>query len=262
MQCIQHLREWRDLRRALAPDLSIGFVPTMGNLHAGHASLYEKSRSDNDLTFASLFINPTQFNRVDDLIHYPRTLDDDLSLLADIGVDYCLLPHEKDMYPDDYHYQIHENHQSLLMEGIHRSGHFTGMLTVVMKLLQLIKPHRAYFGEKDHQQLHLIRGMVEAFFIDTDIISCPTIREPSGLAKSSRNHRLTIDQRQVADQFARIFHQKTRSTQQLKDELKQLKLEVQYLQDFEGRRYVAVNIGEIRLIDNYAIQDQACSQDS
>lgn len=257
MKIVSDLTQWRRIRRELPPELTLGFVPTMGNLHGGHASLLEASKADNECTVASLFINPKQFNQLDDFIHYPRTLEEDIELLTQVGIDYCLMPKEDALYADAYHYQLHENHLSLLMEGAARPGHFNGVLTVVMKLLQLVKPHRAYFGEKDHQQLQLVDGMVKAFFLDTTIIPCKTIREPSGLAKSSRNHRLTPEERQTADQFAHFFHQPNLSTHQLKDALEGLKLKLDYLQDVEGRRYVAVRIGAVRLIDNYALPHEA-----
>lgn len=256
MQIFHNLDEWRRARQELPTDLSVGFVPTMGNLHLGHASLFTTSKQENDRTIASLFINPTQFNRADDFTHYPRTLEADLELLTNIGVDYCLLPNEQAIYPDNYHYQLQENHQSQLMEGTHRPGHFTGVLTIVMKLLNLAKPHRAYFGEKDYQQLQLIRGMVAAFFMDIEIIPCPIIREISGLAFSSRNSRLTREQRQLADQFAHIFHQTNLSIDQLITELNGHDIEVEYLEEYEGRRFVAVKFGEIRLIDNYPLSSR------
>jgi len=251
MQIFHHLDEWRRVRHTMSTDLSLGFVPTMGNLHRGHASLFTRSLEENNCTVASIFINPTQFNRPDDFTHYPRTLDADLELLSKLGVNYCLLPNEQAMYTDGYHYQIQENHLSLLMEGKQRPGHFTGVLTVVMKLLNLAKPHRAYFGEKDYQQLQLIRGMTECFFMDIDIKACPTIRETSGLAYSSRNNRLSKEQREVADQFALIFHQPTLTCEQIMSELHEMGVEVEYLEEQEGRRFVAVKIGDIRLIDNY-----------
>ena len=255
MQIFHTLDEWRHFRHSLSADLSLGFVPTMGNLHLGHASLFSASQLENDRTIVSIFINPTQFNRLDDFKHYPRTLDADLELLNQAGVDYCLLPDENTMYADHYHYQVQENNLSQRMEGQSRPGHFTGVLTIVMKLFNLVKPHRAYFGEKDYQQLQLLRDMVSAFFMDIEIKPCPTIREASGLPYSSRNSRLTIDQRQQADQFARIFHQKSHSTQQLLAALTALGLTVEYLEEHEGRRFVAVQIGDIRLIDNYQSTD-------
>ena len=195
MHIYNNLDEWQRARQALPVNHSIGFVPTMGNLHIGHASLFTKSTQENDCTIASVFINPTQFNQTADFTHYPRTLDDDLELLEKNGVDYCLLPDEKTIYADGYRYQMDENIYSNQMEGLHRPGHFKGVLTVVMKLLNLAKPNRAYFGEKDYMQLQLIRDMTTAFFMDIEIIGCPTVREASGLAYSSRNGRLTMEQR-------------------------------------------------------------------
>ena len=154
------------------------------------------------------------------------------------------------MYADEYRYQIEENKYTQQMEGLQRPGHFTGVLTVVMKLLNLAKPHRAYFGEKDYQQLQLIRDMSTAFFMDIEIKACPTIREASGLAFSSRNGRLNSTQRQLADQFAKIFHQNV-PCEQIIEELKHIGIAVEYIEAHEGRRFAAVNIGDIRLIDNY-----------
>ncbi len=253
MQIFHDINEWRRVREELPAHLSLGFVPTMGNLHLGHASLFTASLQENDCTVASIFINPTQFNRTDDFTDYPRTLDADLELLTNAGVDYCLLPTEPAIYKDNYHYQIQENHQSLLLEGKQRPGHFTGVLTVVMKLFNLVKPQRAYFGEKDYQQLQLIRDMVTAFFMDIDIKPCPTIREASGLAFSSRNNRLSDEQRKLADHFARIFHQAAVPNEQLRTELNTLGVEIEYLEKHKGRRLVAVKIGDVRLIDNYHV---------
>ncbi|KTC94394.1 pantoate--beta-alanine ligase [Legionella erythra] len=252
MQIFHHLDEWIHFRRSLPDHASLGFVPTMGNLHAGHASLYAVSQQQNHYTAASIFINPTQFNRADDFTHYPRTLEADLHLLEESGVDFCLLPTEQDIYPDGYHYQVHENHLSLCMEGIHRPGHFTGVLTVVLKLLNLVRPQKAYFGEKDYQQYLLIRGMADAFFLPIDIIACPTIREPSGLAYSSRNNRLNQAQRLQAETFARLFHQ-NKPADELQNDLQTAGITVEYINEQGGRRFAAVLIDDIRLIDNYAI---------
>lgn len=252
MKIIENLAEWQTIRQLICSTKRIGFVPTMGNLHAGHASLYEKSITDNDCTVASLFVNPTQFNQSQDFTEYPRTIDEDCQLLAELGVDYCLIPSAKSMYADDYHYQLTENKYCQLMEGAHREGHFNGVLTVVMKLFNLVKPHRAYFGEKDYQQFLLIRGMAEAFFMGIDILSCPTVREKKGLAFSSRNNRLTPENRILAEQFARIFHQAITRDEML-IQLQALGIEVEYIEEHEGRRYAAVKIGGIRLIDNYAL---------
>ncbi|PJD93546.1 MAG: pantoate--beta-alanine ligase [Legionella sp.] len=254
MQIIHSITQWRNIRNQISSDLSVGFVPTMGNLHSGHASLYELSRRDNDLSVASIFINPTQFNQIEDYQQYPKTLDDDLALLQNMGVDYCLLPDETSMYPDGYRYRIEETLHSLPLEGLKRPGHFHGVLTVVMMLFQLVKPHRAYFGEKDYQQYVLIRDMINAFFLDINITLCPTIREKSGLAYSSRNNRLSPAERQLAEQFAGLFHQ-NKSCAEISAALTQLGIKVDYIEEHDQRRFAAVYIGAIRLIDNYAISN-------
>lgn len=257
MQIFHNLNEWITTRRMLPSELTIGFVPTMGNLHIAHASLYQASRQENACTVASLFINPTQFDRKDDLTHYPRTLEADLALLTELGVDYCILPTEKDMYADGYRYQLQETEMSQVLEGEYRPGHFNGVLTVVMKLFQLVKPHTAYFGEKDYQQYRLIQGMSDAFFLGVTVKGCPTIREASGLPYSSRNNRLTPAQRLEAEKFARIFHQQHKSSEAIATELTQENILVQYIRDHQGRRFAAVMIGDIRLIDNYSLEPTA-----
>lgn len=252
MQIFHNLNEWIHFRNTLSPDLSLGFAPTMGNLHAGHASLFLASSKENHYTVSSLFVNPTQFNNSDDYKHYPRTVDADLELMTQNGVDFCILPNENEIYTDGYAYQVQENRLGQLMEGKHRPGHFNGVLTIVMKLFNLVKPTRAYFGEKDYQQLLLIQGMVKALFMDIEIKSCPTVREKSGLACSSRNNRLTPSQREIADEFAKIFHQ-NKSSAMISKELEALGITVEYIEEFQGRRFAAVKIGDIRLIDNYLL---------
>ena len=252
MKIFNTLNAWLSFRNTLPPDTKLGFAPTMGNLHVGHISLFQASSKENNYTASSLFVNPTQFNRPDDFTHYPRTLEADLEIMTNAGVDFCLLPNEQEMYADGYNYQIQENELCKLMEGAHRPGHFNGVLTVVMKLLQLIRPTRAYFGEKDYQQYLLIAGMVKAFFMDIDIKPCPTIRESSGLAYSSRNNRLTKEQKIIAEEFARIFHQNIPCAMITK-ELKEKGIQVEYIQEYQARRFAAIMIGDIRLIDNYAL---------
>jgi pantoate--beta-alanine ligase len=197
-------------------------------------------------------VNPTQFNNAEDFSLYPRTLEDDLTLLEQLGVDYCLLPDEQSMYPDAYRYQIHEKELSQCMEGEFRPGHFNGMLTVVLKLLNLIQPQKAYFGEKDYQQYLLIKGMAEALFLPIEIIPCPTIREPSGLACSSRNNRLSPEQRAQADRFAQLFHQ-DKSLAEIEKELLASGFQIEYLKEWQQRRFIALQVGQVRLIDNYAL---------
>lgn len=253
MKIIEDLGTWQTLRTAIPTSSALGFVPTMGNLHQGHASLIEACRQNNDCTVVSLFVNPTQFNQRADYTHYPRTLEDDLALLRSLKVDYCFMPNEETMYGDKYHYQVQENHITARMEGLHRPGHFNGVLSVIMKFFNIIQPNRAYFGEKDYQQYQVIQGMVNAFFMPIDIIPCPTVREASGLACSSRNQRLNPQQRQIAEQFAKIFQQKSQAIAQLRKELKHLPIEIEYLEEEQGRRFVAIIIDDIRLIDNYTL---------
>lgn len=252
MQLFHNLNEWIEFRNTLSAEKTIGFAPTMGNLHAGHASLFAASQKENTHTVSSLFINPTQFNNPDDFALYPRTLDADLELMHNQGVDFCILPTKEDMYADEYNYQMHEHKLCQLMEGRHRPGHFNGVLTIVLKLLNLTRPTRAYFGEKDYQQFLLIQGMAKALFMNVEIKSCPTIREDSGLAYSSRNNRLNAQQKALAEEFARLFHQ-TKSCVQIANELESKGISVEYIEEHDGRRFAAVYIGDVRLIDNYSL---------
>ena len=228
---------------------TLGFVPTMGNLHVGHVSLIERSQVENDKTVVSIFINPTQFNNPDDFLKYPKTLKADLKILEDLKVDYCFIPSNDIMYADNYQYRIQENTLSQNMEGVKRPGHFEGVLTIVLKLLQIIRPTRVYFGEKDFQQYQLIDGMVKAFFIPTKVLVCPTIREASGLAYSSRNNRLSPAQKEKAVRFAMIFHC-LKSIPEMQKLLEAEEIQVDYITEHEGRRFIAVYIDDLRLIDH------------
>lgn len=256
MRIFNKLKDWTDFRQSLSGSAGIGFVPTMGNLHAGHLSLLATSRQENSLSVTSLFVNPLQFNKPDDFENYPRTLEADLELLESAGTDYCLLPEKDDIYPDNYRYRIQEEQLGQLMEGASRPGHFTGVLSVVMKLLNLVQPTITYFGEKDYQQYLLIRDMAQAFFLQSVIRVCPTVREADGLACSSRNNRLSTSQRQLAGKFARIFHQ-DKSCETIIQELEEEGIPVDYLLEHQDRRYAAVLIGEVRLIDNYRVEPLA-----
>lgn len=247
---ISNLSEWPRQRRSYRREgRSIGFVPTMGALHAGHASLLERCRRENDVTVLSIYINPTQFDNKDDLARYPITLERDTAVAAAAGIDFILLPDNRQMYPDDYRYKVTETVLSSRLCGAHRPGHFDGVLTVVMKLFNIVQPDRAYFGEKDHQQLQLVRGMAEAFFMDLEIVPCATVREADGLAMSSRNTRLTPDERAQAPAFARALRESP-TPQEARERLKRDGFEVDYVEDIEGRRYGAVKLGTVRLIDN------------
>lgn len=178
--------------------LTIGFVPTMGALHEGHISLVEKSVAENNLTIVSIFVNPIQFNNPDDLAKYPRVLDKDLAMLEQVGVDAVFVPDTKEMYPEPVtrHYEF--GSLAEVMEGAFRPGHFNGVAIVVHKLFDIVSPHRAYFGEKDYQQLMIIKAMVNNLQLPVEIIACPISREPDGLARSSRNARLSPEMRLAA----------------------------------------------------------------
>ena len=250
VEIIRNLDDWRQLRTDLKGQ--VGFVPTMGALHQGHRSLLKRSRAENDISVMSIFVNPAQFNDPKDLEKYPASLDEDQAMAEDEGVDHILLPRAKEIYGDDYSYRISEDKVSKTMEGKHRPGHFDGVLTVLMKLFQLVKPTRSYFGEKDYQQYLLVKGMVESFFLDLEIVPCPTLREDSGLAMSSRN-RLLSEQAKV--QAASLYQTlaTTRNLESGKQELEAAGFGVEYLEEAYGRRFVAAQLDGVRLIDNVSL---------
>ena len=188
------------------PKNQIGFVPTMGALHKGHISLVEQSVKENDLTIASVFVNPTQFDKKEDLEKYPRTLESDLKLLDHAGCDIVFTPPVEDIYDKDITSQHFDfDGLELEMEGLFRTGHFNGVGTIVKSFFEIIQPTRAYFGEKDFQQLQIIRKMVEKNNLDIEILGCPIYREPNGLAMSSRNERLSEEQREQASIIYKIL---------------------------------------------------------
>ena len=227
----------------------VGVVPTMGALHAGHAALLRQARSASDAVVLSVFVNRTQFNDPDDYARYPVTLQADRAMAEAEGVDVLFAPDHAAMYPDDYRYVVGERDFSTRLCGAHRPGHFDGVLTVVLKLLQLVRPHRAWFGEKDHQQLVLIRGMVQAFFLPVDIVGVPTVLEADGLALSSRNMRLTPEQRALAPRLHAILRDAASADAAIAA-LAEAGFRVDYVEDVDGRRYAAAFLGDVRLIDN------------
>lgn len=259
MEIFETPAAWRGRCAQARAGRTLGFVPTMGALHEGHFSLVRRSRSENDLTLVSIFVNPAQFDEGADLASYPRTLEGDLASLRTEGVDYVLLPSERDLYRDGYRYRVRETGLSARFEGAHRPGHFEGVLTVVSKLLQIAGADRAYFGEKDWQQLELVRGLVDAFFIPTAIVGCPTIRDPDGLALSSRNTHLGAADRARAPGFYRVLSS-ARTAGDGARELAATGFAVDYVADVAdvtqnggARRLGAVRLGGVRLIDNVAI---------
>jgi pantoate--beta-alanine ligase len=221
----------------------------MGALHSGHTSLIERARKENDRVAISIFVNPTQYDDPADLENYPRTFEADLEKAGFAGADMVFAPLAEDIYRDSYRYRVTESEFSAELEGAHRTGHFDGVLTVVLKLLNIVGPDRAYFGEKDWQQLQLVRGMVEAFFLDCEIVACPTVREHDGLAMSSRNALLPDEHRRLAPRFHEILvgdATETEKTGQLEAE----GFEVDYVERRGDRVLGAVRIGKVRLIDN------------
>ncbi len=248
MNIVTKLTAWQNIRKNLL-NKTIGFIPTMGHLHQGHLSLCERAKNENDITVVSIFVNPTQFNQSSDFELYPRTIEDDINLL---NVDYVLLPDSKEMYFDHFQIQINETELSLELEGEHRPGHFTGMLTVVLKLLNLVQATQAYFGEKDYQQLLLVKKMCASLFLSTEIIGCETIRAEDGLALSSRNSRLSAAQRQAASSFPQLLNS-VLSIDEITTKLQSLGFKVDYIVEKWQRRLGAVWIDDVRLIDNVKI---------
>jgi len=253
----------------------VGLVPTMGALHAGHASLVKRSVNENDVTVVSVFVNPTQFNDKNDLVKYPRTLEADCKLLEDCGATLVFAPSVEEMYPEPDTRQFGYAPLDTVMEGAFRPGHFNGVCQIVSKLFDAVKPHRAYFGEKDFQQLAIIREMVRQMKFDLEIVGCPIVREEDGLALSSRNARLSSDERENALNISRtLFKSRTFATTHSVSETQKmvedaiaaapgLRLEyfeivdgntLQKIGDWNETSYavgcITVFCGEVRLIDN------------
>ena len=203
---------------------SIGLVPTMGALHEGHASLVRRCVKENDVTVVSVFLNPTQFNDKGDLERYPRTLDADCKLLEKEGADYVFAPSVEEVYPipDERHFEFPP--VTTVMEGAKRPGHFNGVCQVVSRLFYIVRPQRAYFGEKDWQQIAVVKQLVKYMGVNIEIVECETIREKDGLAKSSRNTLLTADERAIAPKIyealkAGVKYAKTHTVQETHDKV-------------------------------------------
>ena len=243
-----HLPQWRAHRRSLHAR-TIGFVPTMGALHRGHAALVERCRAENDLAVVSIFVNPSQFNDPKDLDRYPRTLESDLALLEHLGVDHVLHPSAAELYPNGYRFRVEAGRDAQIMEGCARPGFLQGVMTIVLKLLNLVGPRRAYFGEKDYQQLKTLADMAADLFLPTEIVACPTVRDSGGLAESSRNALLSPEARRHA---ALLFRTLT-TAPTAADAVQLLKaggFAVDYVEEHWGRRFAAAFLEGVRLIDN------------
>lgn len=250
MKTLKSIEDVKTWRREISS--TVGFVPTMGALHDGHMKLVEAALEAGDTVIASIFVNPTQFNDPKDLERYPRTVEADLALLEKAGATAVFLPNAEDLYQDSYRYQVIENRDSKVLCGEHRPGHFNGVLTVVLKLFHLVRPDRAYFGEKDLQQLRLIQGMVDALFLPVEIVPVATAREADGLAMSSRNRLLSTTERERAPAFPKIL-KSSKSTTEARRQLQEAGFKVDYVEERWGRRLGAVHLGHVRLIDNVEI---------
>lgn len=251
MHVSQSVPEWLERRRALSGQ-SIGFVPTMGALHGGHASLVERCRRENQVAVASIFVNPTQFNDPKDLDRYPRTVETDLALLRDLGADEVILPTVSDLYPQGYRFRIDAASLTDTMEGAFRPGFLQGVMTVVLKLLNLVRAGRAYFGEKDYQQMKIVTELAAEFFTGTEIVACATVREPTGLAESSRNALLTAESRSKASAIFRALTAAATAAE-ARAMLEMEGFRVDYVEERWGRRFAAAYLDGVRLIDNVAL---------
>lgn len=246
------IQEFITYRDSLATNLKIGFVPTMGALHSGHADLIKHCSQENDICVLSIFVNPTQFNNPEDLKKYPRTWENDVKVAEASGAHIILAPNFEEAYPDNYKFKLSENEFSKKLCGAFRPGHFDGVLTVVIKLLQIVRPASAYFGEKDFQQLKLIQDMAQALFLRTQIVACATRRENDGLAMSSRNTRLSPEGRKKAPLLYKALLEYSDLTA-AKIFLNSHAIEVEYFEQHFGRRFIAAVIDGVRLIDNVKI---------
>ena len=251
MKIFTSLSQWQNFRETLS-DGPVGFVPTMGALHHGHLSLVKASREDNAFTVVSVFVNPKQFDDGGDFEAYPSDHKADIDRLESAGVDAVLMPDTAQIYTDDYRFKVTESEFSQRLCGAHRQGHFDGVLTVVMRLLNLVRPNNAYFGEKDYQQLQLIRDMVAAFFMQVNIVACATVREADGLAMSSRNQHLDEKDRAKAAYLHAALKQ-SRTADEARQALTGQGFDVDYVEDIKNRRLVAARLGTTRLIDNVEI---------
>lgn len=256
---------------------TVGLVPTMGALHAGHKSLVDRARKENDIVVVSVFVNPTQFNNKQDLATYPRTEECDCALLEAAGCDVVFMPAVEEVYPEPDNRQFDLGAVAEVMEGAHRPGHFNGVAQIVSKLFGFVEPDRAYFGEKDFQQIAVIRKMVQLEGFKLQIVACPIKREDDGLALSSRNVRLTAEQRQLAPNIYRVLkescnfaksHTVAETEKFVVDSLNALpQMEVEYYSIVDALTMqpvgdwadadsitgcITVYCGEVRLIDNIA----------
>jgi pantoate--beta-alanine ligase len=254
---VKVVRTLSELDEALDPVRpgSIGLVPTMGAFHAGHASLFRAARDECDTVVVSLFVNPTQFDRPDDLDGYPRDEDRDAQQARQEGVDVLFAPSAAEIFPPGFQTWVDVEELGRALEGEHRPGHFRGVATVCLKLFNLVRPARAYFGQKDAQQAAVIRRLVRDLNVPVEIRVLPTVRDEDGLALSSRNARLSPEERQRALALPRALA--TRDAAQARELLSDLDVDYVEVADFEPKVLAAaVRVGDTRLIDNVVLEGE------
>jgi len=279
MHILRSIEELRLLRaQTTASSQTIGFVPTMGALHMGHAELLKVAAEKSDVRIASIFINPKQFNSASDLAKYPRTVEEDLETCNAFNVDFVYLPKISDIYPEGFDTFITPGSLGSLFEGASRPGHFAGMATVVVKLFNIVQPNIAFFGKKDYQQLAIIRRFVADLNFPIQIFGMETVREVDGLALSSRNAQLTDEERKEAPRFfeiLQVFNRSFSSSDSLNEAISEAKARLLGLQRFQldyfdiaeqdslqpsrdtSKRLVALGAilgSQVRLIDNQELQ--------
>jgi pantoate--beta-alanine ligase len=242
---------------------TIGFVPTMGALHNGHKTLVERCVAENDICVVSVFVNPTQFNNVADLEKYPRNLERDAEMLQQVGCKFVFSPEPEDIYSSkelNEQFEFDFNGLDTVMEGKFRPGHFNGVVQIVSKLLQLVQPDKAYFGEKDFQQLAIIHRMVKVMNLGVEIVDCPIVRESTGLALSSRNERLTINQRKNAVEISKVLFESRNFAAQLspKELTDWVVDKINKVPDLEVEYYEIVNSSTLQSVDSWSEPSVGC----
>jgi len=252
---VRACRTIEEMRTALAPLRAgtIGLVPTMGALHEGHLSLLRAARAECDAVVMSLFVNPAQFGEASDLNGYPRDEERDLAIAADVGVDLVFAPSEDEMYPPGFQTWVEVEELGAILEGRHRPGHFRGVATVCLKLFTIVRPDFAYFGQKDAQQVAVLRRMIADLALELELRALPTVRDGDGLALSSRNARLTPEERERALALPRALA--TRDVEAARGLLDGLDVDYVEIAPFDPPVLVgAVHIGSTRLIDNVPLE--------
>ncbi|WP_031526367.1 pantoate--beta-alanine ligase [Dyadobacter crusticola] len=252
---IPNLRKYLD--QQVFQQKKIGLVPTMGALHDGHISLVQASKGDNDVTVCSIFVNPTQFNNPEDLLKYPRTLEADCEMLEAAGCDVVFAPSAEEMYPEQPVLKFNFGALETVMEGASRPGHFNGVGIIVSKLFHIIKPDRAYFGQKDLQQVAVVRRMVADLSFDLELVTAPTIREEDGLAMSSRNRRLNEEERHIAPHIFRIMESAKNELlkgKSVEEVIKEAKAEFAAINAFTLDYFEIVDLSTLQPIDSIGVK--------